>query len=85
MIPADSPTVEADIDRITQVISNILGNAIKFTSKEEGGIISVSIEKNHSNQEEVIVDIRDTGEGIIMKYYLDYSQSLLRDLSQALD
>lgn len=59
-----SPTVEADIDRITQVISNILGNAIKFTSKEEGGIISVSIEKSHSNQEEVNVNIRDTGEGI---------------------
>jgi signal transduction histidine kinase len=56
--------VEADRDRITQVISNILGNAIKFTSKEGGGTVSVTLEKNHSNQEEVIVNIRDNGEGI---------------------
>jgi signal transduction histidine kinase len=57
--------VVADRDRITQVISNILGNAIKFTSSQEnGGTVSVSIEKKHSNQEEVIVNIKDTGEGI---------------------
>ena len=61
----DGSSVVADIDRITQVISNILGNAIKFTSSQEnGGTVSVSIEKKHSNQEEVIVNIKDTGEGI---------------------
>ena len=60
-----SSVVVADRDRITQVISNILGNAIKFTSSQEnGGTVSVSIEKKHSNQEEVIVNIKDTGEGI---------------------
>lgn len=60
------PIVEADKDRITQVISNILNNAIKFASnqKEEGGTVSVTLEKNYSNPEEVIVNIRDTGEGI---------------------
>jgi signal transduction histidine kinase len=61
----DDSSVVADRDRITQVISNILGNAIKFTSSQEnGGTVSVSIEKKHSNQEEVIVNIKDTGEGI---------------------
>ena len=60
-----APIVDADRDRITQVISNLLGNAIKFTSNQvEGGSVSVSLEKNHNNQEEVIVNIRDTGEGI---------------------
>jgi two-component system, OmpR family, sensor histidine kinase VicK len=64
----DSLPIEADRDRITQVISNLLSNAIKFTSKKgevEEGVISVSAEKkNSSNQEEVIVSIKDTGEGI---------------------
>ena len=60
-----SPIVEADRDRIAQVISNILGNAIKFTSKEQGGTVSVTLEKNVNNkEEEVTVAIRDTGEGI---------------------
>lgn len=60
-----APIVDADRDRITQVISNLLGNAIKFTSNQvEGGSVSVSLEKNHNNLEEVIVNIRDTGEGI---------------------
>lgn len=60
-----APIVDADKDRITQVISNLLGNAIKFTSnQEEGGSVSVTLEENHNNLEEVIVNIRDTGEGI---------------------
>src|SRR5918992_1341960 len=63
--PEDSPIVDADKDRITQVISNLLGNAIKFTSsQEEGGTVSVTLDMNQSNPEEVIVNIRDTGEGI---------------------
>ena len=58
-------SVDADRDRITQVISNLLANAIKFTSKSKDGVIFVSAErKKNSNQEEVIVNIRDTGEGI---------------------
>jgi two-component system, OmpR family, sensor histidine kinase VicK len=60
-----SPIVEADRDRIAQVISNILGNAIKFTSKEQGGTVSVTLEKNvNDKEEEVTVAVRDTGEGI---------------------
>jgi signal transduction histidine kinase len=70
----DPLPIEADRDRITQVISNLLSNAIKFTSKkgeveveeEEQGVISVYAERKNSNnnQEEVIVSIKDTGEGI---------------------
>jgi signal transduction histidine kinase len=61
-----SPIVQADKDRIAQVISNILGNAIKFTSNEQGGTVSVTLEKNVNNKEaeEVTVAVRDTGEGI---------------------
>jgi signal transduction histidine kinase len=64
--PEDSPIVDADKDRITQVISNILNNAIKFASnqKENRGTVTVTLEPNHSNREEAIVSIRDDGEGI---------------------
>ena len=58
-------SVDADRDRIAQVISNLLSNAIKFTSKIMDGVIFVSAErKKDSNQKEIIVSIKDTGEGI---------------------
>ena len=57
----DPLPIDADEDRITQVISNLLNNAIKFTSKKREGVISVSAERK---KEEVIVSIKDTGEGI---------------------
>jgi signal transduction histidine kinase len=52
--------VEADKARISQVISNLLNNAVKFTP-EEGGIISVIVD---NYDEKVIVRIKDTGIGI---------------------
>ncbi|MBV9666705.1 MAG: HAMP domain-containing histidine kinase, partial [Nitrososphaeraceae archaeon] len=60
--------VEADKARISQVISNLLNNAVKFTSEEEGGgTISVTLEEHkndYNNKREVIVKIKDTGIGI---------------------
>ena len=61
--------VEADKDRIIQVLSNLLSNAIKFTDQ---GKISINLfEKNDDNNEEngggrkeVIVSVTDTGSGI---------------------
>jgi two-component system, OmpR family, sensor histidine kinase VicK len=52
--------VEADKGRITQVLSNILNNALKFTN--EGQIIIRAHESN--NKKEIIVSISDTGSGI---------------------
>jgi two-component system sensor histidine kinase VicK len=62
--------VYADKGRISQVILNLLNNAVKFT-KDEKGIITVMVEKRdyqkeeqqHSNQH-IVVSIRDTGHGI---------------------
>jgi len=59
--------VQVDKARITQVIFNLLNNAVKFTSAEGGGTISIILEvknKNDNYQEEVIVRIKDTGIGI---------------------
>jgi len=54
--------VEADKYRITQVISNLLDNAIKFTREE--GTISITLQKNEDYQKEAIVSVKDTGTGI---------------------
>ena len=53
-------TVWADRDKITQVLMNLLGNAVKFTSSH--GNISVAIEKK--DNEWVQVSVADTGPGI---------------------
>jgi two-component system, OmpR family, sensor histidine kinase VicK len=50
--------VEADKDRILQVLSNLLSNALKFTKE---GNIAVTTEKV---QQEVIVKVKDSGSGI---------------------
>lgn len=55
----NSIIVEADKSRLAQVISNLLGNAMKFTESE--GSISVRSEKNDGH---VIVSVKDTGGGI---------------------
>jgi signal transduction histidine kinase len=58
--------VEADRERLIQVISNLLLNAIKFTKE---GTISISVQENiesikNSSIQEVIVTVKDTGSGI---------------------
>jgi two-component system sensor histidine kinase VicK len=53
--------VQVDKARITQVIWNLLNNAVKFTSE---GTISVSLEENKDDDHKVIVRIKDTGIGI---------------------
>ena len=58
-IPDRLPPVLVDRQRITQVLSNLLGNALKFTSR--GGQISLSAEVGDG---EVTVRVRDTGIGI---------------------
>ena len=55
--------VNADRERVAQVISNLLSNAIKFT--KEGFIsVSVMVKKEKYNSQEVIVSIKGTGTGI---------------------
>jgi two-component system, OmpR family, sensor histidine kinase VicK len=63
--PSDKQAIMLDADRIRviQVVSHLLGNAIKFSKK---GVISiaVTVDKKHENNEKVIVSIKDSGPGI---------------------
>lgn len=59
--------VEADKNRINQVVSNLLANAIKFTKE---GTITITIEKKEEGdyyndiKREVVVAIKDSGTGV---------------------
>ena len=63
--------VQADRDRIAQVISNLLDNALKFTNQ---GLVSVAVsitkeykegqEGENESEREVVVTVEDTGPGI---------------------
>jgi signal transduction histidine kinase len=53
--------VEADRIRVTQVISNLLNNSIKFTKE---GKITITIEKKDDDGEVAVISIKDTGIGI---------------------
>ena len=58
-LPSATPRVQADPERIGQVLSNLIGNAIKFTPR--GGTISIAAaEANGALQ----VSVADSGAGI---------------------
>ena len=58
--------VEADKNRLIQVISNLLNNAIKFTKEGQITVIvkTKEINNNNNNGKELIISIKDTGTGI---------------------
>ncbi|MFO8102426.1 MAG: ATP-binding protein [Dehalococcoidia bacterium] len=58
-LPPSLPPVRADSNRIQQVISNLLDNALKFTPPK--GEIKLSAKSDESN---VIVEVQDTGRGM---------------------
>jgi two-component system sensor histidine kinase VicK len=67
--PGDGITlVEADIQRLIQVISNLLNNAIKFTEEGTVTVITTMERKDDGDgaggEAEVVVSIKDTGTGI---------------------
>lgn len=65
-IPEDGVSLEADPDRLTQVMTNLMGNALKYTP--DGGKITVDIQTNVKDDaipgECIEIGVRDTGIGI---------------------
>ncbi len=58
-LPRDPITVSADRERLIQVITNLVNNALNYTP--EGGKVSVSV---HRLDEQAQIDVEDTGIGI---------------------
>lgn len=58
-VPLDLPLVLADRDRISQVLLNLVGNALQFTP--HGGTVQINA---WQAEDEVLVSIQDTGIGI---------------------
>lgn len=56
------PPVYCDGPRVAQVLSNLIGNALKFTPP--GGSIIVSVERGPGASPEVCFSVKDTGVGI---------------------
>lgn len=58
-LPADLPPLQADEDRITQVLVNLVANAIQYTP--EGGDVTISAARQI---DEIHISVKDTGVGI---------------------
>ncbi len=57
--PEDFPIVDADPDRIRQVLRNLLDNAVKYSP--DGGLV---VTRGECTEDEVIVSVADQGVGI---------------------
>jgi light-regulated signal transduction histidine kinase (bacteriophytochrome) len=60
------PTAAADSTRLIQVFQNLIGNAVKFRSRERACIIQIS---SHRSDDYVTFSVRDNGIGIEPQYY----------------
>lgn len=58
-VPADLPEILADADRLSQVLFNLVGNALQYTPA--GGQVTIVAQ---SNGDKVQVSVQDTGIGI---------------------
>jgi len=62
-IPPNIPDVLADQKRVSQILRNLLNNAINYTNEQ--GTIFVRIQNTNKH---VIISVKDTGEGIAEKH-----------------
>jgi signal transduction histidine kinase len=58
-IPEGSPTALVDRQRLTQVLANLIDNAVKFSP--EGASVKVAL---HADADRIRIDVSDSGPGI---------------------
>jgi PAS domain S-box-containing protein len=78
-VPADTPRrLKGDSGRLRQVITNLIGNSIKFTEKGEV-VVRVAAEEQTETSTAIRISIEDTGIGIP----LDVQPKLFQSFTQA--
>jgi len=60
--PPDLPSPKIDVERISQLMENLIGNALKFSS--EGGKVVLSVNVRNYGRQFIEVAVADTGCGI---------------------
>ncbi|KKD39538.1 SpoIIE family protein phosphatase [Limnoraphis robusta] len=63
-VSADLPLVQADENRLEQILHNLVGNAIKFTPSGQVEVLAEAVEDSEGDQKFVKVIVSDTGIGI---------------------
>jgi signal transduction histidine kinase/ligand-binding sensor domain-containing protein/DNA-binding response OmpR family regulator len=56
-----------DADKLDKIITNLLSNALKFTP--ENGKVSIRLEPNPNNSENVLIKVKDSGIGISEEHH----------------
>lgn len=72
-LPTDLPLIKADVNKIIWVVTNLVGNALRYT--EENGSITVKAIRKSSK---VIFSVSDTGKGIPAMYHDKIFQKFVR-------
>jgi PAS domain S-box-containing protein len=65
-IAGDMPLAYGDIQRIREVIQNLVENAVKFMDKTEGAFIEIG---HNTENGTVVFHVKDNGPGIAAEYY----------------
>ena len=60
-VPGPVPCLEADADKLSRTLTNLIGNGVKFTPR--GGTITVGVRPQESG-DSLLFWVKDTGEGI---------------------
>jgi len=61
-IPEDLPVIEADEEKMRQLFTNVIGNAMKFT--KEGSVGVRGRAEGEGDDQVIVIEVQDTGVGI---------------------
>jgi signal transduction histidine kinase len=65
LVDDNLPYVKADINKISRVLINLIGNAMRYTPKDGSGKIKVEAKKDDNT---VLISVTDNGSGIPQEY-----------------
>jgi signal transduction histidine kinase len=79
-IPGSIPLIYCDQDKLIQVMSNLLGNAIKFSYPKRNILINLQVTKyDNGKDKDIEVSVTDEGIGIVReqqnKIFFEYSET----------